>query len=74
MLDVNKWIKDLDRTCPTSNTACTSMSAGSTGKSNAITELETITNGVKDKVAFFGYRFRWKSKTSRLYWIWWVNL
>ena len=58
--NVNEGIRDLNMTCPTSNTASTRTSASGTGKTDVVTKLKTIPEGVKDEVAFFGYRFRRK--------------
>ena len=59
--DINIWIRDVDRACPTSNTTSTGAGAGGTGKTDAITKLQTIPDGIEDKFAFFGYRFRGES-------------
>ena len=57
-LNVNERIRDFNMTCPTSNTASTGAGASSTGKTDAITKLKTLPDGVKDKVTFFGYWYR----------------
>ena len=57
--DVNKRIRYFNMTCPTSNTTSTGAGAGGTGKTDAITKLQTIPNRIEDELAFFGYRYRW---------------
>ena len=59
--NVNKRIRYFNMTCPTSNMTSTGAGAGGTGKTDAITKLQTIPNGVEDKLAFFRYRYRWVS-------------
>ena len=62
--NVDKRVRYLDRTCPPSNTTSTGASAGGTGKTDAITKLKTIPNGIEDEFVFFGYRCRRKSITT----------